>query len=103
VTRVRARVALMFTVLTSCGPIEYISTVTMQASRAVTQAKSSRAPELAPYEYTLAVEELHKARELAGHARWQQAIQFGRAALTDARKAQELAAEKGTRPSERGE
>ena len=86
--------------LSGCGPIEYISTVTMQASRMVATARSAQAPELAPYEFTMAVEELHKSRELAGHARWQQAIKFGKAALDDARKAHQLAAEKAARPPE---
>jgi hypothetical protein len=94
---------LLALALSGCGPVEYISTVTMQASRMVASAKSARAPELAPYEWTMAVEELHKARELAGHARWQQAIQFGKAALDDARKAHQLAAEKTAHPSEKSD
>jgi len=86
-----------------CGPIEYVTTVTFQASKAVAQAKQARAETLAPYEYTIAVESLHKSRELAGHARWQDALVFGRSALDFGRKAETIAAEKRTRPDEKTE
>ena len=74
-------VALLVAIaLGGCGPIEYISTVTFEASKAVQEAKASRAPELAPYEYTAAVEYLHKAREVGGYARYHEAIEFGKKA-----------------------
>jgi hypothetical protein len=63
-----------------CGPIEYITIITFQASREVAGAKSAKAEQLAPYEYTAAVEYLHKARELGGYARFQQSVEFGRKA-----------------------
>jgi hypothetical protein len=78
-----------------CGPIEYISTVTFEASKAVQEAKASRAPELAPYEYTAAVEYLHKARELGGHARYQQSVEFGKKARDYGHEAVMLARERG--------
>ncbi len=71
-------VLLTTTVLTTgCGPIEYLTVVTFEASKAVQEAKASRAPELAPYEYTAAVEYLHKAREVGGYARYEEAARFG--------------------------
>jgi hypothetical protein len=63
-----------------CGPIEYLSVVTFDAARVVTEARLASAAELAPYEYTAATEYLHKARELAGGARFQDAVQFGKKA-----------------------
>jgi hypothetical protein len=69
-----------------CGPIEYLNTVTFGASRTLAEAKAAQAPVLAPYEYTAASEYLLRSRELAGYARFDDAVFFGR-------KAGELAAE----------
>ena len=80
--------------LSACGPIQYVSTVTFDAARTVAEAKSARALELAPYEYTGAQEYLHKARELAGYARFQEAVRFGRRAKELALKAKERARER---------
>jgi hypothetical protein len=86
-----------------CGPIEYVTTVTFQASKAVNAAKRAGAPERAVYEWTLSTEYLHKARELAGFARYQEAIGFGKDALKWAHKAEVLAIEKKSRPDEKSE
>lgn len=83
-----------------CGPIEYLNTTTFQAAHAVMEAKRAHADQWAPYEYTSAVEYLHKSRELAGFARWQEAVDFGRMAGEMGRKAHELAAAKGSKPAE---
>jgi hypothetical protein len=84
----------------SCGPIEYITVVTFEASRSVNEASASRANELAPYEYTAAVEYLHKAREVGGYARYHQAIEFGKKARDFGAKATKIAREKAARPAE---
>ena len=73
----RAVALLVVLLTTGCGPIEYVTVVTFEASKAVQEAKASRAPELAPYEYTAAVEYLHKARAVGGYARYQEAVRFG--------------------------
>jgi len=86
-----------------CGPIEYITTVTFQASKAVANARRAGAERLAPYEFTLSTEYLHEARELAGFARYQEAVDFGRDALKWGTKAQALALEKAARPNEKNE
>lgn len=93
------RVLLAFACLTAtgCGPIEYVTTVTMQASRAVKQARHAQAERLAPYEYTIAVESLHEARVLAGHSRWQQSVAFGKTAIDYGHKAESLALDKSLR------
>src|SRR5438105_2382562 len=64
--------------LGGCGPIEYITIVTFEASRAVAAAKGVHADRLAPYEYTAAIEYLHKARELGGYSRYHQSVTFGK-------------------------
>jgi Domain of unknown function (DUF4398) len=92
--------ALLMLVATGCGPIEYISIVTFQASKAVQEAKASRAPELAPYEYTSAVEYLHKAREVGGYARYHEAIEWGKKSRDFGHEAVKLARERGSRPEE---
>jgi hypothetical protein len=67
-----------------CGPIEYINQVSIKAAGAVSAAKLAQADRYAPYEFTAAEEYLHKAREEASYAEYQEAIEFGR-------KAEELA------------
>ena len=60
-----------------CGPVEYISQVGNKAASAVSAAKLASADRYAPYEYTKAEEYLHKAREEAGHAEYEDAIDYG--------------------------
>jgi hypothetical protein len=71
-------VILALAPLTACGPVEYISQVGNRAASAVSSAKLAQADRYAPYEYTAAEEYLHKAREEAGYAEYQDAIEFGR-------------------------
>jgi hypothetical protein len=99
------RVLILTTIAATagCGPIEYVTIVTFQAQKAVANARRLSADKLAPYEYTLAVESLHKARELAGYARWEDAVRFGKTALAQGDVAATLAQEKRARPEERGE
>jgi len=94
------RLALLMLLSTmGCGPIEYITIVTFEASKAVHEAKSSRAADLAPYEYTAAVEYLHKARDVGGYARYHEAIEWGKKARDFGREATKLARER-TSPGE---
>src|SRR5438105_3103132 len=67
--------------LLGCGPVEYINQVGNKAASAVSAAKLASAERYAPYEYTAAEEYLHKAREEAGHAEYQEAIEYGRKAV----------------------
>jgi hypothetical protein len=100
VTRTTALVALgsALLMLVACGPIEYVNQVTRKASSAVDEAKDKRADQLAPYEYTLAVEYLHKAREEASFADFQAANRFGRKAAEAAKLAAELAEARAADP-----
>ena len=82
---------LIVALAVGCGPVSYVNQVTRRASYEVAAAKAAQADKYAPYEYTLAVEYLHKAREEAGYADYQAAIRFGNKAEEHAKKARELA------------
>ena len=90
----RSLLLVLLLATAGCGPIEYITIVTFEASRAVNEAKTVRAAELAPYEYTAAVEYLHKAREVGGYARYSEAIEFGKKARDFGHEAVKLAQER---------
>jgi Domain of unknown function (DUF4398) len=77
-----------------CGPIEYINQVSVKAAGAVSAAKLAQADRYAPYEYTAAEEYLHKAREEAGYAEYEDAIEFGRRAEELADKGRAIAVAK---------
>ena len=78
----------------ACGPVEYLNQVTRRAASAQAAAEKVDAEKLAPYEYWTGKEFLHKARELAGYARYQLAIEYGRKAEEAALKARAIAIEK---------
>src|SRR3954471_4928415 len=77
--------------LWGCGPVEYINQVGNKAASAVSAAKLASAERYAPYEYTAAEEYLHKAREEAGHAEYQDAIYYGERAEDLANRARAIA------------
>jgi hypothetical protein len=77
-----------------CGPIEYINQVGVKAAGAVSAAKLAQADRYAPYEYTAAEEYLHKAREEAAYAEYEDAIEFGRKAEELANKGRAIAVAK---------
>ena len=85
--------------LGGCGPIEYINQVTRRASSEVEAARAARADKFAPYEYTLAVEYLNKAREEAAAADYQAANRFGRKSATAAAEARALAVARSGDPA----
>jgi hypothetical protein len=80
--------------LLGCGPVEYISQVGNKAASAVSSAKLAQADRYAPYEYTAAEEYLHKAREEAGYAEYQVAIEYGRKSEDLANRARAIAVTK---------
>jgi hypothetical protein len=82
---------LALALLSGCGPIEYINQVGNKAASAVSAAKLAQADRYAPYEYTAAEEYLHKAREEAGHAEYQDAIEYGRRSEDLANRARAIA------------
>ena len=85
---------LSLATLSGCGPIEYINQVGNKAASAVSAAKLAQADRYAPYEFTGAEEYLHKAREEAGYAQYQDAIEYGHRAEELANRARAIAVEK---------
>ncbi len=85
--------------LGACGPVEYINQVGNKAASAVSAAKLASAERYAPYEYTAAEEYLHKAREEAGHAEYQDAIEYGRKAEDLANRARAITVERMAKES----
>lgn len=72
-----------------CGPLIYAGNIT-PASRAVERAREAGAELHAPYEFQLAQAHLHKAREEAGEASYQDAIDYARIAEEQADAALEI-------------
>ena len=87
----RRLAAILLATGTACGPVQYLTTVTRDASSEVAAAKSAGADKYAPYEWTAANEYLHKAREEEGYADHQAAVHFGRMAFDLAKSAREIA------------
>ena len=79
----------------ACGPIEYLNTVTFNASQAVAEAKAANAEKLAPYEYWSALVYLRMAQEKASYADFQLSIKYGERAIKMGKKARKIAVEKG--------
>ena len=77
--------------LGGCGPVGYLATVTRDANRAVLEARAAGAAKAAPYEWTAALLYLERSHELAGYARWQEALALGRRAAALARAATQRA------------
>jgi hypothetical protein len=70
--------ALGFLLLSGCGPVVYLKEVSTRTAAALNQAKADGADKHAPYEYTKANLYYEKAREDAGRAHFQDAIDWGR-------------------------
>ena len=88
------KLALLLASTLGCGPVEYINQVSNKAASAVSAAKLASAERYAPYEYTASEEYLHKAREEAGYAHYQYAIEYGRKAEELANRARAITVEK---------
>ena len=82
---------VLFVTVGACGPVQYITQVSQTASGELAAAKAANADKYAPYEYTAAVEYLHKAREEEGYADHEAAVHFGKMAADLASKAREIA------------
>jgi hypothetical protein len=88
-------------VFAGCGPIVYVSEVTLHASDAVDAARAAHADKYAPYWWTRATQYLAKAREIAPYADFQGANRFGRLATEAANKATQEAKIAEQDPSKR--
>jgi hypothetical protein len=80
----------------ACGPLSYLTHSTLAASHAVEEAKKAHAEDLAPYEYTHAVEYLHKSRELAGFSQWMVSVEYAKKATDMGHLAHQLAETRAT-------
>lgn len=76
--------------LLGCGPIIYLRD-SPRAAAALKRAEADQAPQYAPYEYTKASLYYEKAREEAGHAYYQNAVDLARRSQDCSRRASALA------------
>jgi len=83
--------ALGLPLFLGCGPITYLKDASPRSAAALKQAKADQAEQLAPYEYTKASLYYDKAREEAGHAYYQNAVDWGRRSQDCSRRASALA------------
>jgi len=86
----RLSVIASLSTATGCGPAIYAAN-SGAASRALERASHANAASLAPYDYYYAEAFLHKAREEAGEAAYQDAIAYARIARDSAESASEHA------------
>lgn len=84
---------LVVVFVSGCGPLIYAGNIT-PASRAIERAREAGAELYAPYEFHLAQAHLHKAREEAGEASYQDAIDYARIAEEQADAALEITRER---------
>jgi hypothetical protein len=70
--------ALVFVLMSGCGPVMYLREVSTRAAASLEQARADGADKDSPYEYTKASLYYEKAREDAGHADYQNAVEWGR-------------------------
>jgi hypothetical protein len=69
---------LVFLLPSGCGPVIYLREVSTRAASLLAEARADGAEMYAPYEFTKASLFYDKAREDAGHADYQHAIDWGR-------------------------
>lgn len=77
--------------------MEYIGQVSNRAQLALVQAHRAQADKYAPYEFTKAREYLQKAKEKAGRASFQAAIEYGRRSEDLATRARAIAVDRERR------
>jgi hypothetical protein len=77
--------------VSGCGPVVYLKEVSARTAAALSQAKADGADKQAPYECTKASLYYEKAREDAGRAYFQDAVDWGRRSQDCSRRASALA------------
>ena len=88
-----------------CGPTQSTS-FQMDAEVMLEAARTAQAEKYAPYEWTAATLYLHKSKEEAGYADWEQSVDYGKKAVDFAKRARDAAlkttkrAEPPTAPAE---
>ncbi len=81
---------LAIATLAACGPIQSTAAL-IDADVELEAARAAGAQQAAPYEFTGAEVYLRKAREVAGHARYEAATKFARRSLELAKEARQTA------------
>ncbi len=84
--------------LCACGPYRSTRAIA-DADGELATARAAGADRNAAYEYTAAVEYLHKAREVGGYARYHEAIQWGQKAREFGHEATKLSRERAANPA----
>lgn len=87
---VRAALVALALTLCNCGPVLY-SVAIGDAAQLLEEARQAGAEREAPYEFHFAQEHLAKAREFAGEAEYQNAMDMATAAEENARQARDIA------------
>ena len=82
--------ALLAGSISACGPIQFITQVTLRAEKAVAAAKLQKADVHAPYEYWGAVSYLEQAKHRAGFGDFQTSYRYGKKSEKMAKKAIKL-------------
>jgi hypothetical protein len=93
-----ATLALAIALMSACGPIEYVNTVTRGASSAIEEARAANAAKWSPYYWTRAVEYEHEARVRAASADFQAANRYGRLSEEAAIKARDESLRRASDP-----
>lgn len=86
---VRAALGALALSLCQCGPILYASAIG-DAAQLLEEARQAGAEQQAAYEFFMAREHLEKAREFAGEAEYQNALDMAAVAEENARQARDL-------------
>jgi len=97
---VRSLLALLaLAALGACGPVQSTGSL-IDAEVEIEAARSAGAPTAAPYEFTAAEAYLHKAREVAGYSRYDDATSYASKARDIAIEAKKKAIAASNRPAE---
>ena len=87
----------------ACGPIQYVSQVTIRAKKRVADAKLQKADLYAKYEYFHADAYLEQAKHRAGFGDFQTSYRYGKHAAKMALKASKLAKERRAEEGDAGD
>ncbi len=93
--------AVLAIALAGCGPIQFVSQVTIRAEKSVAEAKLQQADKYAPYEYYGAAAFLEQAKHRAAFGDFQTSYRYGKKSEKMAKKAVTLT--KTRREEERDE
>lgn len=94
-----AALLLSATLGLSCGPVQ-ATAVLLDAENMLHAARTARAEQLAPYEWTAANLYFSKSKEEVGSSQYEAAVGYGKKALDHATRARDAALTSGRRPAD---